>query len=218
MTERIRVSIADDHPLLLDGLVATLSSAPDVEVVAATTDASHAVREAREKRPDIALLDVTMPGGGLLAATEIAAVAPDTRVIMLTVSEDADDVLAAMRAGAKGYVLKGVSGRELLNIIRSVHGGSAYVPPTLAHGLLNQRARPETPDRLADLTERERDVLKLVGAGLSNAQIGGEIGVAEKTVKHYMTSILAKLEVGSRVEAALLAFKAGLVPEPPSER
>lgn len=210
MTERIRVSVADDHPLLLDGLVATLAAADDIEVVAKTTDALRAVRAARETQPDVALLDVTMPGGGLAAAAEIVQVSPSTRVVMLTVSEDEDDVLAAMRAGAQGYVLKGVSGRELLNIIRSVHRGSVYVPPALAYGLLNGRARPQARDRLADLTARERDVLELVGRGMSNAEIGGRLGVAEKTVKHHMTSILAKLEVGSRVEAAIVAYRSGL--------
>lgn len=210
MSDRIRVSIADDHPLILDGLVATLSEADDMDVVATASGAAEAIRAARDSQPDVALLDVTMPGGGLEAAAEIGRVSPATRVIMLTVSEDAANVLAAMQAGAKGYVLKGVSGRELLDIVRSVHAGNVYMPAALAYGVLHQRARPQARDRLADLTSRERDVLELVARGLSNAEIGGRLTVTEKTVKHYMTSILAKLEVGSRVEAALVAYKAGL--------
>jgi two-component system nitrate/nitrite response regulator NarL len=212
VTQPIRVLIADDHPMFLDGLVATLSSDEDLEVVATAGDASAAVRAAGEHQPDLALLDVAMPGGGLEAARLIVAASPSTRVVMLTSSENEDDLVAAMDAGAKGYVLKGVAGRELRTILKSVHGGEVYVAPGLAYAMIKGLTRPRAHDPLAELTAREREVLELVAAGLSNAEIGGRLGLAEKTVKHYMTAILGKLDVGSRVEAALLAYKAGMAP------
>jgi DNA-binding NarL/FixJ family response regulator len=212
MTEPVRILVADDHPLFLDGLVATLSADEELQVVATAADASAAVRAAREHRPDLALLDVAMPGGGLEAARLIGSACPATRVVMLTSSENEDDLVAAMNAGAKGYVLKGVAGRELRAILKSVHGGEVYVAPGLAYGMIRGLTRPRAHDPLEELTSREREVLELVAGGLSNAEIGGRLGLAEKTVKHYMTAILGKLQVGSRVEAALLAYKAGMGP------
>lgn len=212
MTEPIRILLADDHPLFLDGLVATLSADEELQVVAIAGDASAAVRAAREHRPDLALLDVGMPGGGLEAARLIASACPATRVVMLTSSENEDDLIAAMNAAAKGYVLKGIAGRELRTILKSVHRGEVYVTPGLAYGMIRGLTRPRAHDPFEELTSREREVLELVAAGLSNAEIGGRLGLAEKTVKHYMTAILGKLQVGSRVEAALLAYKAGLGP------
>ena len=212
MSPPIRLLIVDDHPLFLDGLVATLSADEELEVVATAADAALAVRAARDHEPDIALLDVAMPGGGIEAARSIAAAVPATRVVMLTSSENEDDLLAAMEAGAKGYVLKGVAGRELRVILKAVHRGEVYVAPGLAYAMIKGLTRPRAEDPLAELTGREREVLELVAAGLSNAEIGGRLGLAEKTVKHYMTAILAKLDVGSRVEAALLAYKAGMRP------
>ena len=212
MTAPIRLLVADDHPLFLDGLVATLSADPEMTVVATGADASAAVRAAADHRPDLALLDITMPGGGLDAARRIAAASPATKVVMLTSSENEDDLVAAMNAGASGYVLKGIAGRELRAILKSVHGGEVYVAPGLAYVMIRGLTKPRERDPLTELTTREREVLELVAAGLSNAEIGGRLGLAEKTVKHYMTAILGKLEVGSRVEAALLAYKAGVGP------
>lgn len=212
MTEPIRILVVDDHPLFLDGLVATLSADEELQIVATAGDASSTVRSVREHQPDLALLDVAMPGGGIEAARQIGPVSPATRVVMLTSSENEDDLLAAMEAGAKGYVLKGVAGRELRTILKSVHRGEVYVAPGLAYAMIKGLTRPREQDPFAELTTREREVLELVAAGLSNAEIGGRLGLAEKTVKHYMTAILGKLEVGSRVEAALLAYKAGVHP------
>jgi DNA-binding NarL/FixJ family response regulator len=210
MTEAVRIVVADDHPLFLDGLVATLSADEELQVVAIVGDAAAAVRAVREHTPDLALLDVAMPGGGLEAARQIAAASPATRTVMLTSSEDEDDLMAAMKAGARGYVLKGVAGRELRAILKAIHAGGTYLAPGLAYGALKELTRPRTPNPIDELTGREREVLVLVASGLSNAEIGGRLGLAEKTVKHYMTSILGKLQVASRVEAALLAYKAGL--------
>jgi two-component system, NarL family, nitrate/nitrite response regulator NarL len=179
-------------------------------VVGQAHDANGALRVVRELLPDLVLLDVTMPGGGITAARNIAVEFPATRIVMLTVSEDEDDLLAAMKAGAAGYVLKGVSARELGDVVRSVSGGEVYVAPALAWGLLREMSGPRPSDPLAELSARERQVLELVGNGLSNQEIGLKLGLAEKTIKHYMTNILTKLQVRSRVEAALLAARAGL--------
>jgi DNA-binding NarL/FixJ family response regulator len=210
MTEPIRVVVADDHPLFLDGLVATLAADEELEVVGVAVDAAAAVRAVRKHSPDLALLDVAMPGGGLDAARQIAAACPTARVVILTSSENEDDLMAAMKAGARAYVLKGTPGRELRTILKTVHAGGTYLAPGLAFGALAELTKPRARNPLDELTGREREVLSLVASGLSNAEIGGRLGLAEKTVKHYMTSILGKLGVASRVEAALLAYKAGL--------
>ena len=209
MTEPLRILIADDHPLFLDGLVATLGRAPGVEVVGTAHDGPTATRLAAELLPDVALLDIAMPGGGLEAARQVIDASPVTRVVMLTASEDEDDLLGAMKAGARGYVLKGVSGGDLVRILQSVHAGDVYVAPGLAWGMLRELTKPRPAGPFDELTVREREVLELVAAGLSNAEVGGRLGITEKTVKHYMTSILGKLQVGSRVEAALLVVKSG---------
>lgn len=210
MTEAMRVIVADDHPLFRDGVVSSLRAIEDIVVVGEADDAPSALAAAQLHLPDIALLDIAMPGGGIRAASDITAAAPATRIVMLTVSEDDDDLLAAMKAGAKGYVLKGVSARELVAVIRAVHAGEVYVAPALAWGLLREMSQPRRHDPLAELTAREREVLELVATGLSNQEIGTRLSLAEKTIKHYMTNILAKLQVRSRVEAALLAQRASL--------
>lgn len=215
MTDAIRVIVADDHPLYLEGLVASLRASASVRVLGQTATAAGALRLAKEHLPNVAVLDITMPGGGLTAAREIASACPATKIIMLTASEDEDDVVAAMKAGASGYVLKGVAGRELVDIVRTVAAGEVYVAPRLAWLLLRELSRPRKPAPLDELTAREREVLELVASGLGNQAIGDRLGLAEKTIKHYMTNILAKLHVRSRVEAALLAQKAGLGEERP---
>jgi two-component system nitrate/nitrite response regulator NarL len=212
VSESIRVVVADDHPLFREGVITSLHSMPDIVVVGQASDSDAAVRVVREELPDLVLLDVTMPGGGIAAAGKIAASCPATRIVMLTVSEDEDDLLAAMKAGASGYVLKGVSARELADVVRSVSGGDVYVAQGLAWGLLREMSGPRASDPLAELSSRERQVLELVGNGLSNQEIGLKLGLAEKTIKHYMTNILTKLQVRSRVEAALLAARNGLRP------
>lgn len=214
--ESIRVLVADDHPMFRAGVVASLGSAREIEVVAEADDARAALAGARELLPDVALLDVNMPGGGLAAARDITAACPATRVVMLTVSEDEDDLLAAMKAGASGYVLKGAGASELVSVLRSVHRGEVYVAPALAWGMLRELSRPRPTDPFAELTAREREVLELVAQGLSNQEIGSRLSLAEKTIKHHMTNILGKLQVRSRVEAALLAYREGLA-GPPDE-
>jgi two-component system, NarL family, nitrate/nitrite response regulator NarL len=155
------------------------------------------------------LLDVSMPGGGVSAVREIAAAFPVIKLVMLTVSEDEDDVTTALRAGARGYVLKGVAARELVRIMRAVASGEVYVTPSLAATLLFElsggKSGSHSASPLDDLTERERQILERVAAGDSNKEIGAQLHLTEKTVKHHMTNILQKLQVRNRVEAALLA-------------
>jgi DNA-binding NarL/FixJ family response regulator len=214
MNDPIRVIVADDHPLFRDGVINSLRGSSNIDVVAEAADADSAVALVREQLPDVVLLDVTMPGDGIQAARAIGASCPATRIIMLTVSEDEDDLLAAMKAGARGYVLKGVSASELITVVESVSNGDVYVAPRLAFGLLREMGKPRTASPIADLSSREHQVLELVAAGLSNQEIGVRLGLAEKTVKHYMTNVLTKLQVRSRVEAALLAAKLGIGTQP----
>jgi DNA-binding NarL/FixJ family response regulator len=210
MSDCIRVIVADDHPLFREGVITSLRSTPDLNVIGQAATADEAVRLVRDELPDVVLLDITMPGGGIDAARKIAAACPATRIVMLTVSEHEDDLLEAMKAGASGYVLKGVSARELAAVVRSVSAGEVYVAPSLAFGLLREMSRPRSSDPVAELSSRERQVLELVANGLSNQEIGLKLGLAEKTIKHYMTNILTKLQVRSRVEAAVLAARVGL--------
>jgi DNA-binding NarL/FixJ family response regulator len=209
MSDHIRLIVADDHPMFRAGVVGTLGSFPDLLVVAEAEDADTATTLVRHHLPDVALLDITMPGGGLRAAREIGVACPATRVVMLTASEDEDDLLAAMKAGASGYVLKGAGASELVEVIRKVAAGEVYVAPALAWGLLREMSRPRTSP-LDELSAREREVLQLVAEGLSNQEVADRLGLAEKTIKHHMTNILGKLQVRSRVEAALLAYREGL--------
>lgn len=200
--------IADDHPLFREGVARTLSGAADCDVVAQCTNADDAVAAAREHLPDIVLLDVSMPGHGIEAARRISAACPVVRILMLTVSEIESDVLAALEAGACGYVLKGIGGDELLSIIRTVHDGGSYVSPGLAARLLveiGDRREDESSDPFSDLTAREEQILRQVAQGKSNKEIAFQLDLSEKTVKHYMTNILQKLQVRNRVEAAIKA-------------
>jgi DNA-binding NarL/FixJ family response regulator len=209
MTDPIRVIVADDHPMFRAGVVGTLSAGEGIVVVGEAADAPTALALARQHLPDVILLDITMPGGGLRAARDISAECPATRVVMLTASEDEDDLLDAMKAGASGYVLKGAGATELIEVVRSVSAGEVYVAPSLAWGLLREMSKPRSGP-LDELTAREREVLEGVAAGRSNQEIAHDLGLSEKTIKHYMTNILGKLQVRSRVEAALIAYREGL--------
>jgi two-component system nitrate/nitrite response regulator NarL len=208
VSDTIRVAVADDHPMFRAGVVASLREVDDIEVVGEAGDAASALTLARTELPDVIILDIAMLGSGLTAAREIAAACPATRIVMLTVSEDEDDLLAAVKAGASGYVLKGAGASELVSIVRSVNAGEVYVAPALAWSMLREMQTPRTSP-FEELTEREREVLELVAQGLSNQEVGDRLGLAEKTIKHYMTNILGKLQVRSRVEAALLVAREG---------
>ena len=210
MNDPIRVLIADDHPLFRDGVAHSLSGKVNITVIAQAESSEEALRLARELLPDVVLLDITMPErGGLAIASEIAVACPATKIIMLTVSEHEDDLLSAFKAGAQGYVLKGVSARELANIISTVADGEVYVTPALAARMLVEMTRGRPHDPLMELTEREREILQLVAKGLTNRQIGEHLHLAEKTIKHYITNILGKLHVRSRLDAAVLIARRG---------
>jgi len=164
----------------------------------------------RHKSVDVVLLDITMPGwGGIVTAEKITIACPTTKVMMLTVMEDESKLLASFKAGARAYVLKGVSAHELARVVRSVAQGEVYVTPSLAAGILVTLTRSPAPqDPLEGLSERESEILKLVVQGLTNREIGDRLHLSEKTIKHYITNILEKLHVRSRMEAAMLAVRA----------
>lgn len=209
MAETTRIVIADDHPLFRDGVARTLDECVDLDVVGTGGSAEEAVHLVAEHMPDIVCLDISMPGGGLNAAREIGRCFPAVKIVMLTVSEADDDVLAALSAGARGYVLKGIGADELIDLLRGVAAGASYVSPNLAARVLGALKKPRDQsapkDPLETLTKREEQILRLVAEGLSNKEVGSELGLQEKTVKHYMTNILQKLHVRNRVEAAIMA-------------
>ncbi|KAB0680044.1 response regulator [Aureimonas leprariae] len=208
MSEVRRIVLADDHPLFRAGVALSLAETGRYDVVAQVPDADGAVASVREAEPDLALIDLSMPGSGLDAVRRIAESAPTVRVVVLTASESDDDVLAALAAGAKGYVLKGVGSENLVDVLDAVMRGESYVPPTLAARILSAMRRPAPQavrdDPLARLTDREDEILRLVADGLSNKEVGLRLDLQEKTVKHHMTSILGKLNVRNRTEAAVL--------------
>jgi two-component system nitrate/nitrite response regulator NarL len=211
MSEALSIVVIDDHPLYRAGVVRTLAEAGGICVVGEGGSASDALELAERAKPQIMLLDISMPGGGIEAARALAAAHPDIAIVMLTASEDDDDVMESLAAGARGYVLKGVGAHDLLSVIRSVASGGSYVPPSLAGRLLLAMKSGEgnagSSDPLETLTGREEQILRLVSAGRSNKEVGRELGLQEKTVKHHMTSILQKLQVRNRTEAAILARK-----------
>ena len=206
MTEPIRVLVVDDHPLFRQGVVQALGAERNLKIVGEAASGEEALKLACALLPDVVLLDISMPGwGGLVTAEKITTACPATVIVMLTVSEDKDKLLAAFKAGARAYVLKGVAARELANVLRSAVAGEVYVSPSLASEMLVSLTRGSAPDPLQELTDREREILSLIGNGLTNREIGERIFLSEKTIKHYVTNILQKLQVRSRVEAALLA-------------
>jgi len=209
MNSAIRLVVVDDHPLYRDGVVRTLKEHDGLEVVGQGGSADDAVLLCMAHKPDVALLDVSMRGGGIAAAGRVMDAVPDTKVMILTVSEQDTDVINALEQGVKGYVLKGVEGSELVSIIHRVASGESYVAPSLAAGLLVSMKltmkRNGDGTRASMLTEREEGILRLVSLGCSNKEIGRHLDLQEKTVKHYMTGILQKLNVRNRVEAAVVA-------------
>lgn len=211
----IRVLIVDDHPVFRQGLTLALEEAADITVCGQGATADEAIALAHAHQPDVALIDLSMPGGGLAAIRAIHAELPRIRLAVLTASEDGGDVMAALRAGALGYILKGLDGEVLIDATREIAAGQGYIAPVLAARILSEMSldndavrivsAPDSDDRpLAQLTPREAEVLELVAAGLSNKEIALRGDLQEKTVKHHMTRILQKLQARNRTEAAMI--------------
>lgn len=214
----IRVLLADDEAMIRAGVRAVLAAGPGIEIVAEAADGREAVEAARAHRPDVALLDIRMPRlDGLSACEEIRRTLPDTAVAMLTTFSEDAYISRALGGGATGFLLKSGDPHELIAGIRAVAGGAAFLSPKVARHVITElggerltrgaaaRARTEV------LTTREREVLALVGAGLSNAEIARRLHLVEGTVKGYVSAVLDRLEVGNRVQAAIVAYEAGLV-------
>ena len=208
----VRVVIADDHPVVRDGLSALLASVPSLAVAGTASDGREAVRAAITLRPDVLIMDIQMPGlGGVAATAEIARAAPGVAVLMLTMFDDDDSVFAAMRAGARGYVLKGAQQDEIVRAIHAVAAGQAIFGPGIARRVLGLAAAP--PGRsvpFPELTGRERQVLDLIAAGVRNPEIAQRMSIAPKTVANHIAAIFAKLQVPDRNQAIILARDAGL--------
>ncbi|MCF2531642.1 response regulator transcription factor [Yinghuangia soli] len=208
----IRVLIADDHPVVRRGMSALLASLDGVAVVAEAASGEEALREVQLSRPDVVVMDIQMPAmDGIEATRRLAALAPGVAVLVVTMFEDDETVLSAMRAGARGYVLKGAEQEEILASIRAVAAGQVVMGPHVAARLLGHLdPAPGPPVPFPELTAREREVLDRVARGDSNARVAAELALAAKTVANHLSAIFAKLEVGSRAEAVILAREHGL--------
>lgn len=208
----IRVLIADDHPVVRRGMSALLSSLAGVEVVAEAATGEEAVREAQLSRPDVVVMDIQMPTlDGVEATRRLTALLPDVAVLVVTMFEDDETVVSAMRAGARGYLLKGARQEEILTTLRSVAAGQYVIAPGVAARLLGRispAAAPAAP--FPELTLREREVLDRVARGYSNARVAADLSLAEKTVANRLSAIFLKLGVSGRTEAVILARQQGL--------
>ena len=205
----IRVLIVDDHAVVRQGLKAFLRVQDDIEFVGEAADGDEAVTQARSVQPDVILMDLVMPGmDGVETMRQLSAAGVDSKVIVLTSFAEDEQVLAAVKAGAAGYLLKDVQPQELGNAIRTVHAGDAQLHPSIASKLMREVAAAGSRHKDADaLTARELDVLKALARGMSNKEIAAELGVAETTVKTHVSSILRKLQVADRTQAALYAVR-----------
>jgi two-component system, NarL family, response regulator LiaR len=209
----IRVLIADDHAVVRQGLKTFLELQDDIEVVADVADGEAAVAAVEREAPDVVLMDLVMPGvDGVEAIRRIREGRPQARVLVLSSFLDDERLFPAVRAGAAGYLLKDVEPRELVKAIRTVHGGEALLHPAVAARLMDEFAAGAAQEPSVDgLTEREREVLTLIARGLPNKLIARDLSISEKTVKAHVSSILGKLGVSDRTQAALYAVRSGLV-------
>lgn len=201
----IRVLIADDHALLREGVAALIGAEPDMQLVAEAATGREAVAQFKLKRPDVTLMDLQMPGmGGIEAIIAIRGEFPNARIIVLTTYTGDVQVLRALKAGARAYLLKGRANTELLDVIREVHRGQKRIPPEIAAEL----AEHATED---DLSLREIDVLRLIAAGNGNKEIAAKLSITEETVKNHVTHILAKLGANDRTHAVTIGIKRGII-------
>lgn len=205
MSEAIRIMVADDHNVVRQGLVALLNTVSGFQVVAEAADGQEAIERFAEHRPDVTLIDLRMPMlGGVEAVTEIRRKYPVARIIVLTTFDGDEDIYRALQAGAKGYLLKGMFGEELIEAIRAVHAGKTRIPSAIAERLADRMGGP-------GLTTRELDVLKAIVGGHSNKEIAHELSISEATVKTHINNILSKLGVSDRTQATTTALQRGIV-------
>lgn len=210
----VRILVVDDHPLFRDGVRTALSGEADLEVVAEAHDVASALARVADDPPDVVLMDLNLPdASGIEATRAVLAEHPSVRVLVMTMSQDDDAVVAAMRAGARGYVVKGTGRRDLVDSVRTVAAGGAVFSPEVADrlaGYFTGLAAVPGREAFPQLTEREREVLELLARGLDNRGIARELFLSDKTVRNHVSNVLAKLEVESRAEAVLRARNAGL--------
>ncbi len=205
MGDRIRIMVVEDHPVVREGLIALLSSAPDVEVVASAANGREAIQRHRALLPDVTLMDLQMPEmGGVEAIQRIRGESPGARFIVLTTFDGDEDIFRAMQAGAKAYLLKGMGVAEVLEAVRAVHGGRARVPASIAEKLAQRVSSQQ-------LTSREVNVLERIVAGRANKEIATDLNISEATVKSHVNSLLGKLGVADRTHAAVVAIQRGIV-------
>jgi DNA-binding NarL/FixJ family response regulator len=211
--ERLRVLIADDHPLFRDGMRGLLESVGDMEVLAEATSGETAVSLAQTLQPDVILMDLNMPGmDGIAATRRIVHDSPHANVLVVTMYEDDESVFAALRAGARGYLLKGANQAETLRAIRAVGNGEAIFGPGVAARVMSYFAspRPTTASLFPELTEREREILQLIAQGRANEAIAEQLVLSLKTVRNHVANICGKLQVADRAQAIIRAREAGL--------
>ena len=211
--EALTVLIADDHPIFRKGLRALLAARPELRLVGEAASGVEAVRLAAELHPDVILMDLQMPDGdGLTAVRQILAAWPESRMLVVTMFEDDNSVFAAMRAGARGYVLKDMDDDEIARAILAVGHGEAIFSPAIASRMMHFfAARPAEPDvAFPELTESERSVLRLMASGLNNQAIAERLSLSPKTVRNYISNIFGKLQVADRAQAIVRAHQAGL--------
>ena len=218
----VRVLVADDHPFFRDGLRVLLEATADTELVGEATDGDEAIALAQTLRPDVILMDLRMPGmGGIEATRKIISETPHVGILVVTMIEDDVSVFAAMRAGARGYLLKGADKDEMLLAIRAVGRGEAIFGPGIARRLMQYFARPAaTPTQSSqvvfpELTDREREILNLIAAGWNNEEIAGQLFLSLKTVRNYVSNIFTKLQVVDRAQAIVRARQGGLGQDEP---
>lgn len=210
----LRVLIADDHPLFRKGMRTLLESMPDIVVAGEATTGAETFEQATALKPDLVLMDLQMPeGGGLEATRRLTAADPQIHILVVTLYEDDDSVFAALRAGARGYILKDADEEEMMRAIRAIGKGEAIFSPAIAARLMNYFAGTRTivsPEIFPELTEREREILQLIARGESNATIAEQLSISLKTVRNHVSNIYNKLQVADRAQAAIRAREAGL--------